>query len=125
MAGYQSTQNYRASVVFTDDLPHTEVPGPPGEVKSSSGTMPLQLQMFHIRGPDIEGTDKCHQLEQMAGYRSTQNFRAYMVFTDDLPQSEVSGPPGEVKSSSGTMPLQLQMFHIRGQDTEGKRNITG
>ena len=59
MARYQSTQNSRACVVFTDNLHCTEVAGPSGEVKSNSAAMPLQLKMFHIRGPDIEGRQIC------------------------------------------------------------------
>ena len=57
MAGYRSTQNFLACVAFTDDLPLPEVAGPPGEVKRISQTAPWQLEVFHVRGPDIEGKE--------------------------------------------------------------------
>ena len=67
------------------------------------------LQQNHkncsISGGRIWKDKKCFWLEWMAGYQSTQNFRARVVFTDDLPHTEVAGPSGEVKSSSGTVPL--------------------
>ena len=83
------------------------------------------IEMFHFRGPDIEGTDKGLQLEQMAGYQSIQNFRACVVLTADLHSPGVAGPPREITSNSAAMPLQLKMFHIRGPDIEGKRNVAG
>ena len=40
MAGYRGTKDPRAHVVLTTDLPHTEVAGPPGDIKRNSQAIP-------------------------------------------------------------------------------------
>ena len=81
-------------VIFTDDLPLSEVAGPPGDMKRNSKTMALQLKMFHIQGPDIEGYRQMPPVRTNGRYQSIQNFRACVVFADDLPVPELQDSPG-------------------------------